>query len=799
MTEGELRGFLGDRIVVFEGAMGTMLQEVAPGHAVPDLLNVERPDVVLGVHHAYAELADVIQTNTFGASPIKLEAVGLAGRAHELNVAGARLAREAAGDNVLVAGDIGPTGKLVEPLGDLAFWDAYEAFKAQAEALAEGGVDFLLVETMSDLKEAKAALLAAREATGLPVMVTMTFDETYVTPTGTDPATAANVLASMGAFAVGANCSTGPSEMVEVIGRMAQVTGVPLLAQPNAGLPELVDGKTVFRLGPSEMGEFAPKLIAVGAQMLGGCCGTTPAHIEVLRERVRGERPVGRSVPAALRLSGRFGTIEIGDGFAFAVVGERINPTNREDLANEILDGRTDVVLKEGRLQVEAGAHALDVNVGVPGVDEPVAMHRAALALENALAVPLSIDSATPGVFEHVLPDLAGKPLLNSVTGAKGTLDAVLPVAARFGAGVVCLAMDENGIRPSAEERVRVLEHIVGEAERRGVRRENLILDCLTLAVSAEQERVPETLVAVETVSRDLALPTILGVSNVSHGLPDRSSLNTSFLAMAMGRGLDAAIMNPLDTRMMAVVRASSVLTLRDRGSAAYIREHMRRRKKGVARELSAPEGIEARIRQAVIDGAAGDIESLVDEALAEGLEALAINDGILIPALQEVGRRYEKRECFLPQMMLAAECVEKAFAKLKPLFPKADAAEAKATVVLATVEGDVHDIGKNILASMLESHGYRVIDLGRNVPADTIVEATRENSADVVGLSALMTTTVSRVPAVIKALREAGLSCKVMVGGAVVTRRFAESVGADGYAKDAAAAVAALEELLNG
>jgi 5-methyltetrahydrofolate--homocysteine methyltransferase len=806
VSASRLAELLAKKIVLFEGGMGTLLQEHVAGLATPDVLTLDRPDVVESVHRAYAALADVIQTNTFGANRIKLESVGLAARCADLNAravtlarAAARGARATAGGEVLVAGDMGPTGSLVEPLGELSFWQAYEAFREQAALLAEGGVDFILIETMTDLREAKAALLAAREATDLPVIITMTFDDHFTTPTGTDPATAANVLASMGAFAVGVNCSTGPEAMVEVVGRMAQVTAVPILAKPNAGLPELVDGRTVFRLDPATFAGYAEKLVTAGAGALGGCCGTTPRHIEALRAAVAGLRPVARSVPKALRLSSRVRTVEIGPGFPFAVVGERINPTNRDDVAAELLGGGFETVLRDARTQVAAGAHVLDVNVGVPGADEPSLMEGAVVALENAVTVPLSIDSVNPHAFEQALAAVAGKPLLNSVSGARERLDSALPLAARFGAGVVCLAMDERGLRTPAEERVQVLEGIVAEAERRGVPRENLILDCVTLAVSAEQEKVPETLRAVEMASKKLGLPTILGVSNVSHGLPDRSVMNASFLAMAMARGLDAAIMNPMDEAMMSAARASSVLTQRDRGSAAYVREHAKKRKKPAGEAPRPPDTIETRIAQAVFDGDASGVVPLVEDALGRGLEPRAVNDSILVPALEEVGRRFERREVYLPQMMLAAEAVSAAFRLLAPRFPKADAPTSRGTVVLATVEGDVHDIGKNILGSMLESHGYRVVDLGRNVPAAEIVAAAREHSADVVALSALMTTTVARVPAVIKALRDAGLACKVMMGGAVVTKRFADSVGADGYAKDAASAVGVLRDLLAG
>lgn len=813
MTADALRALLSEGILVFEGGMGTMLQERVPGHAAPDLLNLTAPNVIEEIQRAYvAAGARVLQTNTFGASPIKLEAAGACDRFAEINRAAVTIAREAATGPrpILVAGDLGPTGRLVEPLGDLTFWDAYEAYRAQAALLAECGVDFLLIETMSDLREAKAALLAAREATGLPVIITMTFDEHFVTPTGTDPATAANVLSSMGAFAVGANCSTGPTPMVEVIGRMAQSCSVPIIAQPNAGMPEIEAGRAVYGTGPDAFAAEAARFVAAGASMLGGCCGTTPSHIAALAHAVGGRRPVARVVQPALRLSSRTATVEIGRGLPFGVVGERINPTNRHDLGDEILDGRAEIILADGRAQAAAGAHVLDVNVGVPGVDEPAAMARSARALENALPTPLSLDSTDAAALEAGLVALAGKPLLNSVTGAQARLDAILPLAARFGAGVVCLAMDESGVKTSADERVAVLRHIVREAEARGVARDNLILDCVTLAASAEQERVPETLRTVGLASRELGLPTILGVSNVSHGLPDRSVLSASFLSMAMAQGLDAAIMNPLDEMMLAAVRASSVLTVRDRGSAEYVRKHRAKARRGgappgaAAGELGSPgspapedRSIQARLARAVLDGNADGMGGLVDEALAQGLDPVSVNDSVLVPALEEVGRRFERRDVFLPQMMLAAEAVGRAFAKLKPLFPRSEGASRKGTVVLATVEGDVHDIGKNILGSMLESHGYRVVDLGTNVPAEAIVEAARREQADVVGLSALMTTTAAQVPAVMKALRDGGVDARVMVGGAIVTKRFADSVGADGYAKDAAGAVGVLRALL--
>jgi len=799
MTASELRGFAEGRVLIFEGAFGTMLQAAVPGDIPPELMTLEHPDQITAVHKAYTELSDVICTNTFGANDIKLDAIGMPGRARELNERAASLARDAASPGTLVAGDVGPTGRMVEPLGELPFEDAYDAYREQAEALAEGGVDFMLIETMSDLREAKAALLAARDATGLPVMITMTFGEDFVTPTGTDPATAANVLASMGAFAVGANCSTGPSRMVEVIGRMAQTVSVPILAQPNAGIPELVDGRTVFKVGPDEFAAGLRKLVTAGATMVGGCCGTTPEHMLAVRRALEGVRPVSRDVPGALRLSSRTRTVAIGSGFPFAVVGERINPTNREALTNEILDGRTEIVLRDARAQEEAGAAVLDVNVGVPGADERSAMRRAARALENAVDAPLSLDSMNAEAFEATVCELAGKPLLNSVTAHPDRLDAVLPVAARWGAGVVCLALDEGGIRATAGERVEILRRIVAAAESHGVPREHLIADCLTLAVSAEQERVPETLRAVELVRSELGIPTILGVSNVSHGLPDRSVLNASFLAMAMERGLDAAIMNPLDETMMATARASSVLTLRDRGSAEFIREHAKRRKKkGKGPEVPpSDESIESRIRQCVLDGNVEGVSFLIDEALSRGREPKPLNDDVLVPALEEVGLRFERGECFLPQMMLAAETVERAFGILKPYFPRDEGRTDKGTVVLATVEGDVHDIGKNIVASVLENNGYRVVDLGKNVPTAVIVQTARDESADVVGLSALMTTTVVRIPEVMQALKEAGLDCKVVVGGAVVTERFVASIGADGYAKDAAAAVPMLRELL--
>ena len=788
-----------NEVIVLDGAMGTMLQPHLEKGACMDMANIIQPGIVSKVHRAYRQAgAGIISTNTFGASSIKLKAAGLADSAAEINIKGAELAKkEAAG--AFVAGVIGPTGKLVEPLGELTFSHAYDAFLEQAKALAQGGADLFLLETFADLKEIRAAVIAARDAApGLPILASMTFEEGFTTFTGTDPETAATMLSSLGVDCVGVNCSTGPEPMLEVLGRYAVSTDKPLFVEANAGIPVLQNGKTTYSISAEQMAGFAERFVEIGACVIGSCCGSTPEYTKEISERVSDKKPVPRQPVRGMALCSRTRTVRIGPGQEFAVVGERLNPTNRDELAESLRQGASGIVQQEAKLQVKQGALLLDVNVGVPGIDEAKTMSYVIPAVENVVPVPLVIDTSSPAAVEAALLKVTGKPLINSVNGSEESLNAVLPLAKRYGAGVLCLAVDEKGIPKTAEARITILKRIIARADELGISRNDLICDCLTLTVSAQQKRAEQTMKAMLRVRDELGLTNILGVSNISFGLPQRSLINATFLAMTMAYGLDAAIMNPGDSRMMDTLRAASVLTVRDRNSKAFIAGFKKKKKPATKTGGSAPQQTGfSRVFQAVVDGNRDDIAGLVEELLNTGADPLEVNNQVLIPAIKEVGDKYDSKEIYLPQMILSAETMQRAFSVLEPRFHSGKT-ETKGTVVLSTVAGDVHDIGKNIVALFLKNNGFTVVDLGKNIQAGDIAEAARAHNADIVGLSALMTTTMTEMPRVIDALKKTGSAAKVVVGGAVVTKRYAREIGAHGYAKDGVQAVKEMERILN-
>jgi 5-methyltetrahydrofolate--homocysteine methyltransferase len=777
---------------ILDGVMGTMLQPHLKPGGCTELANLESPDLVAQIYSAYIKAGtDILSTNTFGASRIKLREFGLEDKTREINYSAAKLAKKAAGRGVWVAGVVGPTGKLVKPLGDVDFDEMLETFKEQIQALVEGGVDLLLLETFSDIKEIKAAVIAARETCSCPILASMTYHDDFKTFTGTDPATAANVLSSLGADVIGVNCSTGPAPMLEVVGRYAVATYRPILVEPNAGLPRLEEQKTTYQVSPEEMAVYGEKFIQIGANIVGSCCGSTPEYTAALRKRLKGKKPLSRAVRSGLRLSSRVQTIEIGMECPFCIIGERINPTNREDLAESIRNGKIGLIQSEAVDQVREGALLLDINMGVPGVNEAEMMCKAVQGIENVVPNPLSIDSTNAQAIEAALKECGGKPLINSVHGSEESMNSILPLAGRFGAGVLCLAVGEKGIPKTAEERLAVLKTILSRAESAGVRREDLICDCLTLTVSAEQKRAETTLQTLRMVKEELGLPTVLGVSNISYGLPDRSLINASFLSMAMASGLDAAIMNPGDGRMKDTVRAASVLTVRDRNSKDFVRTHVQKKKaKKDEKTLSLPfeKDLHA-IPRAIIAGNRDEIGDLIENALKDGKTAVEINEQLLIPAIQEVGSKYDRKEIYLPQMILAAETMQSAFEVLEPHFKKGDL-ENTGKVILCTVKGDVHDIGKNIIGLFLKNQGFQVIDLGKDVATEVIVEAALKHQAQVVGLSALMTTTMTEMARVIEALKSVSSQARVLIGGAVVTKRYAIDIGADGYGADGFAAV---------
>lgn len=791
-----------NEILVIDGAMGTLLQQRGlPAGWCPEEWNLSHPESVKEVHKLYLEAgADIITTNTFGAIQLKLADYGLGDRVREINLAAVRLAKEAARPyRGLVAGSVGPLGKFLQPLGSMTFDEAYGQFFEQCCALVEAGVDLILFETFGDIGEMRAALIAAADAGDVPAVASFTFDETGRTFTGTDPETAAVVAERLGVTAIGVNCSVGPGELVQVVQGLTQSTNLPVLVSPNAGMPEMVDGRTVFRETPSAMADYAARFVEYGASILGGCCGTTPEHIGAIYQSVKGLPPRVRSKQFGLRVASRVKTVAIDPRGMPVAIGERLNPTGKKALQAEIKEGKTEITRRDALAQVEAGAAILDVNVGVGGVDQVAAMERAVHAVQVLVDAPLCIDSTDPKVIEHALKLYHGKAIINSVNGEEKSLKTILPLAKRYGAALIGLTLDDEGIPPTAEERLAVARKLVERAEALGIPRQDLMIDCLVLTVSAQPEGVPETLRAIGLVKKELGLSTSLGVSNVSFGLPNRGLINAAFFAMALAAGLDAAILNPQEQRMMETLRASAVLTGRDIRAAKYIAQEqqaggVQAAPRPVERAAATPLEI---LYQAVLSGDKDNIVSYIETALAEGLSPMELLDKALIPGIEEVGRRYGAGIYFLPQLMMAGETMGRSFERLRPELAKGPSKKV-GTVVLATVKGDIHDIGKNIVSVMLANHGFEVIDLGKNVDNEAILQAAREHRAEIIGLSALMTTTMVHMPELINMVKEQGLNCKVMVGGAAVTAQYAREIGADGYAVDAVEAVSVAKKLVS-
>ena len=788
--------------ILLDGGMGTMLQAAGMKLGTrPEDLNIENPELIRSIHAKYAAAGSrVVNANTFGASPHKLADSKYT--LEEVITAGIANCKQAVAPyGALVTLDVGPLGELLEPSGTLAFEDAVAEYGRIVRAGVAAGADILYFETFTDLYEMKAALLAAKENSTLPIMASMSFEANGRTFTGCTVESFAATARGLGANAVGINCSLGPKEIFPMAKRLAEAVpgDFPVFVKPNAGLPR-ADGSGY---------DITPQLYAMQMKpyrelhlfAAGGCCGTTPEFIQMLNGVFADCKP-GR--PEHPMLSVICSPVDCVNVDGITVVGERINPTGKKRFQQALRDGDMNYILEQAVSQAEAGAQILDVNVGAPGVDEPALMEQVVKALQSVVSLPLQLDSSHAEALERGLRVYNGKPIVNSVNGEPEVLEKVLPLCKKYGAAVVGLAIDERGIQPKAEDRVAIARRIKKAALEAGIPQEDIYIDCLTLTASAQQEDVLATVQALHTCKTELGVRTILGVSNISFGLPCRPYLNTTFLTMAMCAGLDLAIMNPSSEEMMAAVYAYNVLTNRDKQSGRYIARYadqvpasaalakamQDKAASGVpaAAEAAGPavSGPYAPLMKAVEQGLKGEAAACTKALLAEK-EPLELVDEALIPALDIVGVKYEKGKLFLPQLLQAASAAQSAFDEIKTaIAQRGGAGASKGRIVLATVKGDVHDIGKNIVKVILENYGFEVIDLGRDVPVETVVETVREKDVHLVGLSALMTTTLKSMEETIAALHAAKLDCKVMVGGAVLTPEYAEKIGADWYAKDA-------------
>lgn len=791
-----------DKIWIFDGAMGTMLQndglEIG---GLPEILNIEASEKVVNIHKRYIEAgADFITTNTFGANEIKLK-----NSSYEVEdvidaaIKNAKLASDT--KNVKIVLDIGPIGEMLEPLGTLAFERAYDIFKRQILQGVKSGADIILIETMSDLYEAKAAILAAKENSDLPVFCTMTFEKNKRTFAGVNVKTMVMTLEGLNVDALGVNCSLGPVELESVIEEVMKYASIPVIVQPNAGLPRMSNGETIYDLSSDEFASAVEKMVKSGVNIVGGCCGTTNEFIKSLSIKFKDTKPY---IIERNKLKGVCSALKCIEFEGIKVIGERINPTGKKLFKEALKNNNIEYIVKQALEQIEAGADILDVNVGLPEIDEEKMMVQVIKELQTVVDVPLQIDSNNSKVLEGALRVYNGKAIVNSVNGKDLVLDRLLPIVKKYGAAIIGLTLDEDGIPSSAEDRFRIAEKIVDRCLSLGIPREDIIIDCLTLTASAQQKDVIETLKAIELVKARLNVKTVLGVSNVSFGLPNRNLLNRTFLSMALYSGLDFPIVNPNDVDIMDTISAFKVLSNEDYNSKKYvsnfenqIRETRIIKKENVKRELdNEMDNSNDELIQVIIKGLKEESAEITKNILKKKTEIEVVNE-FLIPALNIVGEKYEKGEIFLPQLIQSAETVKCSFDVIQSRLILNDENRInRGTIILATVKGDIHDIGKNIVKTVLENYGFEIIDLGKDVSKEKIVEEAKEKNVKLVGLSALMTTTVKSMEETIKALKSENIKCKIFVGGAVLNQEYADMIDADYYAKDAKEAVEIAEKI---
>ena len=815
MTREAFRELVKKGPVVVDGATGTNLQKAGmPVGVCPEQWILENSEVLIDLQKRYVEAGtDILFAPTFTASRIKLKEYGLEDHLEEMNRKLVALSKEAAkGTNALVAGDLTMTGEQLYPLGDLMFEDLVDVYKEQAKIIAEAGADLFVVETMMSLQECRAAVLAIREVCDLPVMVSLTYNEDGRTLYGTDPVTAVVVMQSLGADAVGMNCSTGPEAMLEPIAKMAEYATIPLLAKPNAGMPELIDGQTVFNVEPEEFAEVGKKLVEEGAAIIGGCCGTTPEHIRALKEAVKGI-PVKAPLQTKRRmLTSERKSVEITLDGRFMVIGERINPTGKKKLQAELKEGSLNLVRTMALEQEENGASILDINMGMNGIDEKEMMLRTIYEVTSTVDCPLCIDSSHVDIIEAALRIYPGRALINSISLEKEKFEKLLPIAKKYGAMFILLPLSDEGLPKDSAEKHGIIRTIMDEAVRIGMAKEDIIVDGLVATIGANPNAALECFETFSYCKNELELPTACGLSNISFGLPERTYVNTAFLTMAIANGLTMAIANPSQELLMNAAFASDMLLNKKESDIRYIERmnFLSEKYAGMERVMvqKTPAGTSAAggetrkestgsgVFQAVLKGNKEHVLEEVKKMLDGGAKPDEIINEHLIAAINEVGELFDKKKYFLPQLISSANTMKLAIEYLEPMLERSNT-EAMATIVVATVEGDIHDIGKNLVVLMLKNYGYHVIDLGKDVPADVIVDTAMNEGAKVIGLSALMTTTMMRMKDVVELAKEKGCTAKIVIGGAAITESFSDEIGADGYSKDAAECVKLVERLL--
>ncbi len=779
----EFKSLVNNRFLFLDGAMGTMLQqEGLKLGELPESYNLLHSKIISHIHKEYINAgADIITTNTFGANRLKLKNSDYT--VEEIITAGVNIAKKVAEDK-LVALDIGPTGQMMEPIGNLSFDDAYDIFKQQVIAGANAGADIILIETLSDIYEAKAAVLAAKENSNLPVICTMTFNPDKRTLTGTDTITMVQVLEGLGVDALGLNCSLGPKELQPILDEVLRWTSVPVIVQPNAGLPKVVDGKTIYDLTSEEFASQIKDMAKKGAKIFGGCCGTTPEYIKNIKDKLQGIETVKLNNKKITAVCSSTRTVILGD--TVKIIGERINPTGKKKLKEALRTKNLDYILSEAIAQKETGSDILDVNVGLPEIDEKEMMVNVVKELQGIIDLPLQIDSTKPDVIEAACRRYNGKPIINSVNGKVSSMEKIFPIVKKYGTCVIGLTLDEEGLPKTAEKRFEIAKNIIETAKSYGIPEENILIDCLVLTASAEQPAVLETLKAIPMIKNKYNVKTVLGASNVSFGLPERKKLNSTYLAMALAYGLDAPITDSTLESNIDTIKAFRVLANQDKECKDYINSYGNTTPK----EDVSKNKVEKDLKDIIILGMK-EVAADKTRELLKTTPSMEIVDTYLIPALDIVGIKYEKGEIFLPQLIRSAETVKNAFKVIKEqLIVEGNEKISKGKILLATVKGDIHDIGKNIVKILLENYGFEIIDLGKDVSIENVVATVKEENIQLIGLSSLMTTTVESMEETIMALRENNLQCSIMVGGAVLTKDYAEKIGANFYGKDANEAV---------